>query len=152
MMESNIDHGVSNELGDLEYGGGQSNMLESAYADGNIEPENDGIAQGEQFDDFNQNARTNSLQMMEEGNYMPSNELQTEYVQGSFMEQARDSMINMDANDLANLQGDMIIGDVQTYEYDDTNFVDDGQNHYEDGENFIQQNPVAIVEKADMDT
>ena len=46
----------------------------------------------------------------------------------------------------------MIIGDVQTYEYDDTNFVDDGQNQYEDGGNFIQQNPVTIVEKADMDT
>ena len=61
MMESNIDHGVSNELGDLEYGGGQSNMLESAYADGDIEPENDGIAQGEQFDDFNENAGKISL-------------------------------------------------------------------------------------------
>jgi hypothetical protein len=34
------------------------------------------------------------------------------------MEQARDSMINMNADDLANLQGEMM-GEVQTYEYDD---------------------------------
>ena len=34
------------------------------------------------------------------------------------MEQARDSMINMNVDDLANLQGEMM-GEVQTYEYDD---------------------------------
>ena len=44
MMESNIDQGI-NELGSLEFGGGPTgggNMLESDYADTNIEPENEG--------------------------------------------------------------------------------------------------------------
>lgn len=44
MMESNIDQGI-NELGSLEFNGGAGggNMLESGYAEDNIEPENDGF-------------------------------------------------------------------------------------------------------------
>lgn len=45
------------------------------------------------------------------------------------MEQARDSMINMNADDLANLQGEMM-GEVQTYEYDD-GFQRQDSNQYE---------------------
>lgn len=40
-MESNIDHIGNNELGSLEFGGG--NMLNSGYTDTKIEPENDGV-------------------------------------------------------------------------------------------------------------
>ena len=78
-MESNIDHHGTNELGSLEFGGvGGGNMLNSGYAEDKIEPENDGVLYQEEaaVDDFNQNARQNSLQMMEnmENQYVGNNE------------------------------------------------------------------------------
>lgn len=62
--------------------------------------------------------------MMEEGTYVQSNVDDQNFVQGSFLEQARDSMIQFDTDGYNNnLQNDYV-NDVQTYEYDD--YVDDG--------------------------
>ena len=62
--------------------------------------------------------------MMEEGTYVQSNVDDQNFVQGSFLEQARDSMIQFDTDGYNNnLQNDYV-NDVQTYEYDD--YVVDG--------------------------
>lgn len=46
--------------------------------------------------------------MMENEFVGNQNQGNTDFVQGSFMEQARDSMINMNVDELANLQGEMM--------------------------------------------
>ena len=69
------------------------------------------------------------------------------------MEQARDSMINMDGADFSNLQGEFMgegVGDVQTYEYDDF-----GAEQRQNSNQYYEQQVIAAttqVEKVDNDT